>query len=225
MLHRSSIRTLLLLALVASAARAEIVDRIVAVAGSRVVTWSDVLAEARYQAFLAGREPPPPDELARPESSEPILSRLIDQRLLEQDRDALLFDPPDRSETERRLAEAQQRFSTPEAYQQALVLAHLTDADLLERLEHETNLLAFVDRRLRPLVRLDSAETERYYRETLAPELRRKGQTEMPPLAAVREEIEEVLAAQQMNERLEQLLRDLRARLGVKVLPQTAGAQ
>ena len=216
-----------MVALLAFAAQAEIVDRIVAVAGNRVITWSDVLAEARYQAFVADfvadRKPPGSDELTRPEVFEPILVRLIDQRLLEQDRDALPFDPPDRSETEQKLDEARRRFSSAEEYQQALARAGLTEEALVERLERETNLMAFVDRRLRLQVRLDSVETERYYRETLEPELRRKGQTEIPPLNEVREEIEEVLSAQQMNRRLEQLLRDLRARMGVKRLPLTAG--
>ena len=58
MLYKTPIGTLLLVSLIASAARAEIVDRVVAVAGSRVITWSDLAAEARYQAFLASEVPP-----------------------------------------------------------------------------------------------------------------------------------------------------------------------
>lgn len=217
------IRTVLLLAFLGLAARAEIVDRMVAVAGNRVITWSDVMAEARYEAFLLGREPPPPDDLARPDAREPILSKLfsklIDQRLLEQDRDALPFSSPDESETQRRLEEVRRRFPSPEAYRQALALHRLSEAELIEHLEQETNLMVFVERRLRPQVRLDPGETERHYQETFAPELRQREQAAIPPLAEVRKEIEGVLAEQQMNRRLEQWLGDLRARMGVKILP------
>jgi len=211
-------RSLLLLALLALPARAEIVDRLVAVAGNRVITWSDVLWEARYQAFLLGQEPPGPDALADKETRDPILERLMDQRLLEQDRNALPLSPEE-TQTQRRFDELRQRFSSAEAYREALARYRLSEAELLERLERETNLMAFVERRLRPQVRLDSAETERYYRETFAPELRQQGQTEIPPLAEAREQIEEVLAERQMNRRLEQWLRDLRARLGTRILP------
>jgi len=217
--YRGPIRMLLILVLVAAAARAEIVDRLIAVAGSRVITWSDVLWEARYQAFLLGQEPPGPDALAQKEAREPILERLIDQRLLEQDRNALPFSSPEESATQRRFEEVRQRFFSPEAYREALARYGLAEAELRERLERETNLMAFTESRLRPQVRLDSAETERYYQEIFSAELRRQGQTTIPPLAEVREQIEQVLAEQQVNRRLDEWLRDLRARLGVRILP------
>jgi hypothetical protein len=217
------LQALLLATLTAPAARAEIVDGVVAVAGTRVITWSDLAAEARYQAFLANETPPGPDELARPEIRDPILTRLIDQRLLEQDRDVLPFVPPDGSETDHKLDELRGKFASPEAYRRAMARAGLSEAELLARLERETNLMAFVDRRLRPQVRLGTLETALYYHETFEPELRRQGQTDVPELAEVREKIEGILAEQQMNERLEQWLRDLRARMGVRILPVTAG--
>jgi len=223
-----SIPACLLVALALSGspgARAEIVDRVVAVAGSQVITSSDLGAEARYEAFLMNEEPPGPDDLARPEIRGPILTRLIDQRLLEQDRDVLPFIPPDGSETDHKLDDLREKFPSPEAYRQAMARARLTEADLLARLERQTNLMTFVDRRLRPQVRLDALETELYYHETFEPELQRKGQTEIPPLSEVREKIEGILAEQQMNMRLEQWLRDLRARMGVRILPETAGTR
>jgi len=218
MRNNISILTVLLMTLAAFAARAEIVDRVVAVAGSRVITWSDLEAEARYQAFLANEAPPGPDELARPEIRGPILARLIDQRLLEQDRDVLPFIPPDESETDHKLDGLREKFPSPEAYRRAMERARLTEAELLARVERETNVMTFVERRLRPQVRLDALETTLYYHETFEPELRRQGQTEIPELNEVREKIEEILAEQQMNTRLEQWLVDLRARMGVRIL-------
>ena len=67
----TSTRTVLLLALVALPLRAEIVDRILAVVGNRVITWSDVVAEANYQAFLDSQEPVTPAKLLPREPREP----------------------------------------------------------------------------------------------------------------------------------------------------------
>ena len=225
MSRMTSTRTVLLLALVALPLRAEIVDRILAVVGNRVITWSDVLAEANYQAFLGGQEPATPADLLPreprepKEPREPILSRLIDQRLLEQERDALPLLFPDEGEAGRRLEEIRQRIPEPEAYRRELARYRLTEADLVARLEREASLMAFIERRLRPQVRVNPAEVERYYAETLAPELRRQGQSAIPPLAEVRERIEQVLTEQEINRRLEEWLRDLRDRRGIKLLP------
>ena len=224
MARMAPIRIVLLLALVVSPLRAEIVDRVLAVAGNRVITWSDMLAEARYQAFLLGQEPPASSELERKEAREPMLSRLIDQRLLEQERDALPLFSPDEGEAKRRLEEIQRRFPSVDAYRQALARYRITEAELRERLAREANLMAFIERRLRPQVRLDPAEVERYYQETLAPELRRQGQTVIPPLPDVREKIEPVLAEQEMNRRLDEWLRDLRQRKKAKILPEAEGS-
>ena len=106
-----------------------------------------------------------------------------------------------------------------DAYGQALARYRLTEAELRERGAREANLMAFIERRLRPQVRLDPAEVERYYQETLAPELRRQGQAVIPPLPEVREKIEQVLAEREMNRRLDEWLRDLRQRRGSKILP------
>ena len=239
-----AIRTcLLLLALWQLPLPAEIVDRVVAAVGNRMISWSDLLAEADYQAFLAGHPPMEPMESARKESLRQeslrqeslrqeslgqeslrqeslrqVLSRLIDQVLLEQSHDTFPFSPPENGEIQERLEEIQKRFPDPEAYRKALAQHKLTEAVLVRRLEREANLMAFVEYRLRPLVSLDLAQVERYYNETLVPELHRQGQTEAPALSEVRESIEEILVQQEISRRLEEWLRELRERVAVKIL-------
>ena len=234
-----AIRTcLLLLALWQLPLPAEIVDRVVAVVGNRMISWSDLLAEADYQAFLAGHPPMEPMESARKESLRQeslrqeslgqeslrqeslrqVLSRLIDQVLLEQSHDTFPFSPPENGETQGRLEEIRKRFPDPEAYRKALAQHKLTEAVLVRRLEREANLMAFVEYRLRPQVSLDPAQVERYYDETLVPELRRQGQAEAPALSEVRESIEEILVQQEISRRLEEWLRELRERVAVKIL-------
>ena len=208
----------LLLGLAVWPLRAEIVDRTLAVVGDRVVTWSDVMAEANYQAFLNGGQPPDPAALDRKENWQPVLSRLIDQALLAQAQEAFPFAPAENGEAKRRLEEVRKQFPDGEAYRDALVRCKLREAELVSRLERETNLMAFVDYRLRPQVQLSSEEMEEYYRETLAPELRRQGQQDVPPLAEVRDQIEQILTQGKINRLLEQWLQDLRRRAAVKIL-------
>ena len=234
MSRMGSIRTcLLLLTLWQLPLPAEIVDRVVAVVGNQMISWSDLLAEADYQAFLAGHPPMEPMESARKESLgqeslgqeslgqeslRQVLSRLIDQVLLEQSHDTFPFSPPENGEIQERLEEIQKRFPDPEAYRKALAQHKLTEAVLVRRLEREANLMAFVEYRLRPQVSLDLAQVERYYNETLVPELRRQEQTEAPALSEVRESIEEILVQQEISRRLEEWLRELRERVAVKIL-------
>ncbi|MDP2734686.1 MAG: hypothetical protein Q8P12_00605, partial [bacterium] len=120
----------LLLGLAVLPLRAEIVDRTLAVVGDRVVTWSDVMAEANYQAFLNGRQPPDPAELDRKENWQPVLSRLVDQALLAQAQETFPFAPSEKGEAKRRLEEVRKQFPDGEAYRDALVRCKLTEAEL-----------------------------------------------------------------------------------------------
>lgn len=206
----------LLLVLYLLPLRAEIVDRLLAVVGDRVITWSGALAEVNCQAFLHGQEPRGrigPDELR------PVVSKMIDQILLEQARELSLFSPPDTEETQERLEEIQRRFPDLQAYRKALARYQLSEQELRERLVREASILAFIDYRLRPQVRLDPAQAELYYRDTLLPELlRQQGQQRVSPLSEVRDRVEQILAEQEINRLLEEWLQELRRRARIEML-------
>lgn len=213
------IRTLFLLLLLPPALlRGEIVDRLVAVVGNRILAWSDVVREARYQAFLNGKEPPNALPLPAKETLAPLLGRLMDQSLLEQARTAFPFSPPQNGQTERRLEEIRKRFPNADAFQKALAECGLTEADLIARLSEEEDLMAFIEYRLRPQIQIAPAEIVRYYNDTLLPQLRQEGQNEAPPLSEVQESIEQVLVQQEMDRRLEEWLQELRGRAAIRML-------
>ena len=209
---------LLLLAFV-SEARSEIVDRILAVVGDRVFTWSAVRAEASYDAFLSGQPPPPQDltELDGRANLRVVLSRMVDQALLEQERQLYSFQPPGNGETERRLQEIQNRFSDLESYQGALMRYGLKESQLSERLQRESDLMAFIQMRLRSQVQLDPSQVESYYKDVLVPELSRQGQSEIPALEQVRDQIEQLLIQQEVDRLLEQWISQLRSRAKIKM--------
>ncbi len=218
MSRRITTRTLFLLLLLPALLRGEIVDRLVAVVGNRIITWSDVAREARYQAFLIGGEPPNVKPLQGKESLQPILERLIDQLLLEQARAAFPFSPPENGQTERRLAEIHNRYSSAEVFQKTLAKFGLTEADLVARLAEEEEAMAFIEYRLHPQIQISPAEIAAYYKGTLQPKLRQEGQSEVPPLAEVQEAIEQILVQQEMDRHLVQWLQELRGRAAIRTL-------
>ena len=194
---------------------AEIVDRMVAVADGRVITWSATLGEANYQAFRNGQDP-----LGALEGNSlgKIVSQMIDRELLEREKEISLFSPPDNQADNRNLEEIRKQFPNPEAYQKALARYKLTEAELVQHLAQESSIMAFIDYRLRPQVRMAPEMVEIYYRYTLLPQLRERGQGEAPPLPEVRGQIEQILIQQEINIRLEAWLQELRKRAQIRML-------
>src|SRR5690349_2856853 len=90
-MKRILLLTVLLLCANSFAARAEIVDRIVAVVDGRVIAWSAAMAEANYEAFRNGEEPV---KSLDGEALAMIVSQMIEQTLLEKEMDRSLFSPP-----------------------------------------------------------------------------------------------------------------------------------
>jgi hypothetical protein len=211
---------LLLLGLAVWPLRAEIVDRILAVAGDRVLTWSAALAEADYQAFREGREPPSwgPPASAISDDARQVVSRLIDQALLEQAMARSPFSAPPDEDFQAPLRELQQRFSSPDAYREALARYRLTEEEVVARLARERQLMAFVDATLRPQVRISPQQIEDYYQSSFLPEWqRRQDSASVPPLSEVQGQIEEILGEQEINRLLERWLADLRRGTSVKI--------
>lgn len=74
-------------ALVASG---ETIDRVAAVVGRQMITWSEVQREARLEAYFNGQPPPGRLEDQSPEYRE-LLERLIQQRLIQHEMDQSRF--------------------------------------------------------------------------------------------------------------------------------------
>ena len=217
---RGFLKPVLVLLFLTWPARAEIVDRLLAVVGNQAITWSSLRAEANYDAFLNDL-PLPPRSLANVDDTQglqKILSGMVDQTLLQQEMDLYGFTLPEDGETQRRLDQVRSRFPDPAAYQQTLERYELTERELVDRLRRESALLAFLQYRLRPQVRLDPSRVESYYRDVLLPQLDRQGGKSPPPLAEVREQIEQILVQQEMDRLLEDWMKRLRNRAKIKIL-------
>jgi len=206
--------TFCLVLLLAVPLRAEIVDRIVAVVDGRVITWSAMLAEANYRAFRNGQEPVATLE---GEAFRTIVSQMADQELLEKEKANSPFSPPvngDRTALE----ELRKRFASPAQFEKELARYKLTETELARHLSRENAILEFVEYHLRPGARLSPGAVEAYFRETLLPQLRQRGEVNAPSLEQVNGSIEQILTEQEMNRLLDEWLQQLRSRAKIRMI-------
>lgn len=187
----------------------EVIDRIVATVNGHVILQSDWDDASSYEAFIDRRSL---DQLT-PEDRKATLDRLIDQELLREQIQASDFPQTPPAEVQKRIQEIRAHY--PEAQSQqawsALLSARgLTESDLESRVVLQLNVMRLVDARLRPTIQIDARSIESYYQETLIPQLRQAGATDIP-LADATPKIKELLTQQKMNVLLTAWLQNLRA--------------
>jgi len=197
------------------AARAEVIDRIVATVNGRVILQSDWDEALRYEALLNGsRLSDFTDDERRA-----VLDRLIDQELLGEQMKAAYFQHASESEAAARIAEARKQYpeaTTDEGWQAVLARFGLTEKDLVAHVQQQIDLMRLVDARLRPAVQIDSKTIEAYYREKFVPQLKQSGAGEVA-LADVSARIRELLTQEKVNELLVSWLQTLRSESKVSV--------
>jgi hypothetical protein len=197
----------------------EIIDRIVATVNGQPILQSDWDMALRCEAFLDQR----PLQFT-PEAARGSLERLVDQELLRQQIRTFRLKAVSESDLRSRLQEI--RKQVPDAasdagWQAALSRYGITESELDERITDQLEILRFVDVRLRPTVQVDRRSVEEYYRDKLLPQLKQKGEKEVP-LVEVSPQIEEVLSQQAMDSLLTELLRDLRQQSDIHIDPSAA---
>src|SRR5208283_361206 len=191
------------------AARAEVIDRIVATVNGHIILQSDWDDALRYEALLNGR---PVNEFT-PEERRAVLDRLIDQELLGEQMKSAAFQHCTEAEAAARLAEARKQYaeaSTDEGWQAVLARLQLAEKDLLAHVQTQIDLMRLVDARLRPGVQIDSKTIEAYYRDKFVPQLKQSGAGEVS-LADVKGKIRELLTEEKVDELLVSWLQTLRS--------------
>ena len=187
---------------------ADVIDRIVATVNGKPILQSDWDLAVRCEAFLDHR----PLEGLTPEQQKATLDRLIDQELLRQQNQEIDLPEITPAQVQQQIKEIRSQYpdgGSDSAWQADLRHYGLTAEDLNDRVHTQLQILAFVERRLRPNVHIDSATIEAYYRDKLLPELRRQGAAPAP-LVQVSPQIEELLSQQRVDTMLSAWLQDLR---------------
>jgi hypothetical protein len=188
------------------------VDRIVVTVGRTLITLSDVKHAHGFECLMSQASCHPPDEQRLRE----VASRLIDQALLEQEIQASRLLPAPKGEVERLMAELVEALGGEEAFGKAVRQADLTPEQVQRRLERQATALRFIDLRFRPNAQVEEASIEAYYKDTLLPKLQLEAGQRPPGLDELREQIEEVLVQEKINEEFSAWMGQLREQAQIR---------
>ena len=207
--------TLLMLILSACGlARAEIVDRTIAVVNGHLITWSDLDEQMRFEALENQR---PLRELTA-EERRAAFDHLVQNWIL-RDQMQGMFPAAD-EDVEAHLAELREAWhmeKDPARWSSLVQSYGLSGEELHKQAANQLEILRFLEFRVRPLVRVSRQEVEEYYRTTLTPQLAARGETP-EPVQKLTPKIRELLVQQKMNQELDKWLATLRSQAQVRLL-------
>lgn len=207
-----------ILLVLAAAARAQVVDRMVAVVNKQVILESELDQATRVEFLLQAR---PIAHLA-PTDRTATLERLIDRSLLEQQ----IVDPamlnPSEEDLAAKIKEVRDGLpgaASDETWKAILSGYGLTQQDVEDQLTSQFRILRFIDLRFRGLVQVDKDAIAAYYQDRFLPEVRKRNVAE-PKLSEVSDKIEQILAEQRIDGLLNNWLKTLRAQAHIeRMLP------
>ena len=208
----ATIRLVCLLGLT-MAAQGEIIDRIAASVGNRVVTASDLDRQIRVAAFQDGVKP---DFSALHKRA--TAESMIEQKLIQIELANSRYPLPDPAE----LTPAIEQFKTAHfkddaAYHAALAAYGITEEDFKDLLLWQRTLLLFIQVRFETGVQVPAEDVEQYFIKTVKPAAEAAHPGQVVSLDDYREQIERKLTGQRADQQLDIWLRDVRKRTNVVV--------
>jgi peptidyl-prolyl cis-trans isomerase SurA len=182
-------------------ARAEVIDRILAVVNRELITLSDVAAAIRLGLVPAAD--------VGSDSTRAALDALIDRQL--ELGEANRYQPPEPpdSQIQTRLAVVRFRFTTPAAFDQALANSGISEEQLRLRLRDDLRIEAYLNQRFGAPRPPSDQELVDYYRAHTADFSTPAG---VRPFAEVRDEIRARVSAVQRTTLVSEWLESLKRR-------------
>lgn len=168
----------------------QIVDRIVARIGDGVITQSQIVELGRFQQLVDGKQ----------QTSAERLRELVQQWIVNHEATLNSFQAPSAQDVQRAYASLEKQFGSAAALAKQLKSVGLSDAEARQLLDRELFLNRYLDYKFRPEVQVDETQIQEYYRNSLVPELKKGGQA-VPGIAAVADQIREVLIERGVSER------------------------
>ena len=203
--------SLLVLALLASPAQAEIVDRIAATVNDTAIPESEV-----RRAMVVSAMQPEPGE-SRDAFRGRVIDALIDQHL--EYEDAVRFGPaaPDAAEVSAALEKLRENLSregkTPDT---EFARAGMTVDDVRSALERQLVVAKYLKERFAPLAYADEAQAREEYEKRYVPERRAAGQP-VEPFEAVSDQMRNRYSERAFDEEVAKWLTDLRQRSRISI--------
>jgi peptidyl-prolyl cis-trans isomerase SurA len=195
------------------------IDRVVAIVNGDLILESDVDEERRFAAFQPYGTP------SGTFSRQDAINRLIDRTLiLQQDDEQAMPQITDAAETADILDLRKAIFAchsynceTDAGWQRFLADNGFTEQEFRQRWRERMTMLRFIEQRFRMGIRIESAEINQYYQETLLPEYASR-HVAPPKVGAIRDRIQEILLQQRVGKLLDDWLKALRASGDVKMV-------
>lgn len=196
-----------------AAARGEIIDRIAASVGNRVITASDLDRQLRVAAFQDGVKA----DLS-PARKRATVEAMIEQKLIQAELANSRYPLPDPAELAPAVEEFKKaHFKDDQQYRATLAEYGITEDDFKELLLWQRTLLLFIQVRFETGVQLGSQDVEEYFAKTVKPAAEAAHPGQPVSLEDFRDEIERTLTGQRADQQMDTWLRDVRRRTNVVV--------
>src|SRR5687768_10510222 len=140
-------------------ARAEVIDRMLAVAAGEAVLQSDVRAAREFGLVSF--------DSSAADADREVLATLIDRALVLAEVDRFAPPEPDASSVDQQVANVRARFASPPAYADALARVGIEERHLREHVRQDLRMTAYLDQRFTTAPPSED-ELGRYYREHAA---------------------------------------------------------
>ena len=204
------IRLLCVLGL-AAAARGEIIDRIAASVGNRVITASDLDRGIRVAAFLDGVKAD-----FSPARKRATVESMIEQKLIQTELSNSRYPLPDPAELAPAIEQFRKaHFKDDQQYRAALAGAGITEDDFKELLLWQRTLLLFIQVRFETGVQLSTEDVDAYFTNTVKPAAEAAHPGQPVSLEDYRQQIERTLTGRRADQQMDVWLRDVRRRTNV----------
>jgi len=191
----------------------EVVDRIVASAGKKIVTLSDVHNELRMICFLNGG----PSAIAQPspERVRELAEKMVDRLLILQEMESGVFPVGPELEVAAVLLLVHKRLPG-NAYQAELNRCGVSEREVIRYLDLQSRVEDFIDFRVRPGLQISQREVRSYYEDELTPASQQRNET-VPPLESVRDKIVALLTEREKSKRLDAWMQELRGQTEIRI--------
>ena len=197
----------------AMAARGEIIDRIAASVGNKVITASDLDRQLRVAAFQDGVKAD-----FSPARKRAAVEAMIEQKLIQTELANSRYPLPDPAELAPAIEQFKKaHFKDDQQYRAALAEYGIAEEDFKELLLWQRTLLLFIQVRFETGVQLGAQDVEEYFTQTVKPAAEAAHPGQPVSLEDYRDQIERTLTGQRADRQMDVWLRDVRRRTNVVV--------
>lgn len=187
-----------LIAMLAGAGHAAILDRVAVTVGRQVLTESDVIRNLRVAAFLDHK----PVDLSAGQKRK-AAERLVDQLLILQDASFSRIPLPANPDVSAALGPVKAEYGSD--YEAALRRYQITENDVREHLVEGMRAMRYTELRFKPEVQISDADLRELY-SSLVKQWKAKGETQIPDFDSSRSQLEKLLTDQRMTGALDRWL-------------------